>query len=147
VQENMAEKFANFRWVKEGFLDNRQAGFVVGKIAFAALGEVEFCLEGDCKGELKGKVFQFRNTNFLDDMMAADRLAEFEIPQIGRVSLISFDPHPLLEPHPYIEWFSHDEQHYRIELLADEAWMLTDEEARQFDEESLKILNTLKTQL
>lgn len=143
----MAEKFANFRWVKEGFLDNRQTGFVVGKIVFAALGEVEFCLEGDCKGELAGKIFQFRKKNFLDDMMAADRLAEFEIPQIGRVSLISFDPHPLLEPHPYIEWFSRDEQHYRIELLADEAWILTEEEALQFDEESSKILSTLKTQL
>ena len=80
-------------------------------------------------------------------MMAADRLAEFEIPQIGRVSLISFDPHPLLEPHPYIEWFSRDEQHYRIELLADEAWILSDEEALQFDEVSSKILSTLKTQL
>ena len=143
----MAEKFANFRWVKEGFLDNRQAGFVVGKISFAALGDVEFCLGGDCKGELQGKIFQFRNTQFLDDMMAADRLAEFDIPQIGRVSLISFDPHPLLEPHPYIEWFSRDEQHYRIELLVDDAWMLADEDASKFNEESERILASLKTQM
>ena len=143
----MAEKFANFRWVKEGFLDNLQAGFVLGKIAFAALGDVEFCLEGDCKGELQGKIFQFRNTQFLDDMMAADRLAEFDIPQLGRVSLISFDPHPLLEPHPYIEWFSRDEQHYRIELLVDDGWMLADEDASKFNEESERILASLKTQM
>ena len=146
MKDHMAEKFANFRWVKEGFLDNRQVGFVVGKIAFAALGEVDFCFEGNCKGELQGNIFQFRNSQFLEDMMAADRLAEFDIPQVGRVSLISFDPHPLLEPHPYIEWFSRDEQHYRIELLPDDAWMVTEEEAVRFDEESSKIWSVLKPQ-
>ena len=53
----MAEKFANFRWVKEGFLDNRHTGFVVGKITFAALGEVEFLFGGGLQGRTGGKNF------------------------------------------------------------------------------------------
>ena len=44
------------------------------------------------------------------------------------MSLLSFDPHPLLSPHPYFEWFSLDQQHYRIELEPNDAWVMKDSE-------------------
>ena len=110
----MAEKFGNSRWVKEGFLDNRVDGNVVGQITFAALGSVDVYLRGNCKGAIVGKAIRFRNSRFEDEELAGHVLAEFEIPQVGEVSLIAFDPHPMLEPHPYIEWFSLRKNHYRI---------------------------------
>ena len=64
-----------------------------------------------------------------------ETLADFEIPQVGKVSLISFDPHPLVAPHPYIEWFSVNGQHYRIELAAEDARILSDEDASTLDQE------------
>ncbi|NKB82299.1 MAG: hypothetical protein GKS05_10515 [Nitrospirales bacterium] len=138
----MAEKFGNFRWIKEGVLDNRVAGFVVGRITFAGIGEVAFCLKGDCKGEISGKAFRFNNSTFSDDAFALERLVDFDAPQLGEVSLISFDPHPLLEPHPYIEWFSQKRTHYRIELALKDAWILTEAEAQFYDDTS----NALRTQ-
>lgn len=122
----MAQKFGNARWVKEGYLDNRVAGRVVGQITFAALDVVDFLLTGDCSGEIAGTVIRFSNPDFLDDPRAGESLEDFAIPQIGNVSLLSFDPHPLLDPHPYFEWFSADQQHYRIELNPGDAWILPD---------------------
>ena len=119
----MAQKFGNARWVNEGYFDNRTADIVVGQITFAVLGIVDFCLLGNLTGEIAGQVIQFRNSKFLDDPYAGELLEDFSIPQIGKVSLLSFDPHPLLSPHPYFEWFSLDQQHYRIELEPDEAWV------------------------
>jgi hypothetical protein len=124
----MAQKFANARWVKEGYFDNRTAEIVVGQITFAALGVVDFCLSGGLSGEVAGKVIQFRNPKFLDDPYAGEVLDDFAIPQLGKVSLFSFDPHPLLSPHPYFEWFSLDQQHYRIELEPDDAWIVAKSE-------------------
>ena len=124
----MAEKFGNGRWVKEGYFDNRTPDVVVGQITFAALGIVDICLAGNLNGEIAGKVVQFRNPKFLDDPYAGEMLDDFAIPQIGKVSLFSFDPHPLLDPHPYFEWFSCDQQHYRIELELDDAWEMADSE-------------------
>ena len=124
----MAQKFGNARWVKEGYFDDRMAEVVVGQITFAALGIVDFCLAGGLSGEIAGKVIQFRNPKFLDDPYAGEWLEDFAIPQIGKVSLLSFDPHPLLSPHPYFEWFSRDQQHYRIELEPNDAWVMTDSE-------------------
>jgi hypothetical protein len=92
----MAQKFGNARWVKEGYFDDRMAEVVVGQITFAALGIVDFCLAGGLSGEIAGKVIQFRNPKFLDDPYAGEWLEDFAIPQIGKVSLLSFDPHPLL---------------------------------------------------
>jgi len=135
----MAQKFGNARWVKEGYMDNRTAGLVVGQMNFAALGVVDFCLSGDLTGEISGKVFQFRNPKFLDDPYAGELLDDFDIPQIGKVSLISFDPHPLLEPHPYIEWFSQGQEHYRIELEPDDAWVPTESEWESIANESQRI--------
>jgi hypothetical protein len=112
----VAQKFANGRWVKDGSLDNRVPGRVVGRITFAAIGAVEFFLRGDFKGEIKGRLITFRNPDFVDDDLAAQVLGDIEIPQTGNVSLMSFDPHPNLAPHPYFEWFSDRENHYRIEL-------------------------------
>lgn len=132
----MAEKFGNFRWVKGGYLDNRFAGLVVGRVTFTVIGAVNFCLRGDFKDDIAGKIFLFQNSQYLDDELAADRLADLSIPQLGTVSLISFDPHPLLSPHPYIEWFSEDDVHYRIELAPQDAWVLEGQEAGQFDGES-----------
>lgn len=139
----MAQKFGNSRWVKEGFLDNRVAGAVVGRITFAALGPVDVYLEGDCRGEIAGKVIRFRNSRFADEDLAAHVLADFEVPQIGEVSLISFDPHPNLSPHPYIEWFSIRNNHYRIELAPGDAWILSPDEAAELDRESQAIRDAL----
>ena len=36
----MAQKFGNGRWVREGFLDNRSPGTVVGRVVFAAVANV-----------------------------------------------------------------------------------------------------------
>lgn len=124
----MAQKFANARWVKEGYFDNRTAEIVVGQITFAALGVVDFCLSGGLGGEVAGTVIQFRNPKFLDDPYAGEVLDDFAIPQLGKVSLFSFDPHPLLSPHPYFEWFSLDQQHYRIELDPEDAWIVAESE-------------------
>ena len=131
----MAQKFGNFRWIKEGFLDGRTEGLVVGRIVFAGLGPVEMCLTGMMTGEIDGKIIRFENSTFLDDPRAIETLADFETPQVGKVSLISFDPHPLVAPHPYIEWFSVNRQHYRIELAADDARILSEEESAGLDQE------------
>jgi|GEM_PF-2241520 len=130
----MAQKFGNYRWVQEGFLDGRTEGVVVGRILFAVIGPVDFCLQGNFSGEIFGKIIQFRNSRFIDDPLAADVLGDFSIPQIGKVSLISFDPHPLLEPHPYIEWFSVNDVHYRIELAKEDARIVEDHEINALDE-------------
>lgn len=143
----MAQKFGNSRWVKEGFLDNRAAGSVVGRITFAVVGPVDVCLKGDFKGEIAGKAIRFRNKGFVDEDVAGQVLVDLEIPQAGEVSLISFDPHPLLAPHPYIEWFSLRKNHYRIELAPGDAWILTEDEAAELDPESEAIRNALGARL
>lgn len=143
----MAQKFGNSRWVKEGFLDNRVPGSVVGRMTFAALGPVDVCLKGDFKGEIAGKVIRFHNSRFEEEDLAGQALADFEIPQVGEVSLISFDPHPNLSPHPYIEWFSIRRNHYRIELDVEDAVILSDEEAAALAADSAAIRITLSSQL
>jgi hypothetical protein len=135
----MAQKFGNARWVKEGYLDNRIVGRVVGQITFAGLETVDFCLAGDFTGEIAGTVIGFRNPKFLNDPLAGESLEEFAIPQIGKVSLISFDPHPLLDPHPYFEWFSLDQQHYRIELEPADAWVMVGAQRDAVNESSQRI--------
>jgi hypothetical protein len=139
----MAQKFGNSRWVKEGFLDNRVQGCVVGRIAFAVLGSVDIYLRGDCRGEIVGRAIHFRNSRFSDEDLAGQVLGDFEVPQVGEVSLISFDPHPMLSPHPYIEWFSVRRNHYRIELEPGDAWILTEAEAAQLDRTSEAIRKAL----
>lgn len=141
----MAQKFGNSRWIEEGWLDNRSKGSVVGRITFAVLGPVDIFLKGDCKGEIAGKAIRFRNSQFADEDLAGQVLADFEAPQVGEVSLISFDPHPMLSPHPYIEWFSTMKNHYRIELAPGDAWVLTDAEAAELDRESQMIRNALSS--
>ena len=143
----MAQKFGNSRWVKEGFLDNRVPGSVVGRMTFAALGPVDVCLEGDFRGEIAGKAFRFHNSRFEDEDLAGHALADFEIPQVGEVGLISFDPHPNLSPHPYIEWFSIRKTHYRVELTEDDAVILSPEEAAAYDADSTAIREALSSQL
>ena len=143
----MAQKFGNSRWVKEGFLDNRTAGSVVGRITLAVVGPVDVYLKGDFKGEIAGKAIRFRNSGFVDEDLAGQVLGDFEVPQVGEVSLISFDPHPLLAPHPYIEWFSLRKNHYRIELAPGDAWILPGAEAAALDSESGAIRNALSAQV
>jgi hypothetical protein len=143
----MAQKFGNSRWVKEGFLDNRVPGSVVGRMTFAALGPVDVCLKGDFKGEIAGKAIRFHNSRFEEEDLAGQALADFEIPQVGEVSLISFDPHPNLSPHPYIEWFSIRQNHYRIELDVEDAVILSDREAATLTPDSAAIRNALSSQL
>lgn len=139
----MAEKFANARWVKEGFLDNRVVGSVIGQITFAGLGTVDVYLVGDFVGEIAGKVIGFRNPRFLDDPQAGESLYDFSVPQLGKVSLMSFDPHPLLEPHPYFEWFSAQQQHYRIELQPNEAWLMSEVERNAVEVQAQRIRKEL----
>ena len=143
----MAQKFGNARWVKEGFLDNRAPGSVVGRIIFAALGPVDMYLTGDCKGEIAGKAIRFANRRFVDDEVAGHVLGDVEVPQVGEVSLISFDPHPMLAPHPYIEWFSIHKNHYRIELAPEDAWIVTEEEAAALDRDSQAIRDALSSRV
>jgi hypothetical protein len=143
----MAQKFGNGRWIKDGFLDNRVPGSVVGRMTLAVLGPVDACLKGDFKGEIAGKAIRFHNSRFEDEDLAGHALGDFEIPQVGEVSLISFDPHPNLLPHPYIEWFSLRKNHYRIELNPDDAAILTDEEAATLDAASRGIREALSGQL
>ena len=135
----MAEKFGGYRWVKEGYLDNRTRGIVVGEITFASLGPVTFSLNGNFKPDIAGGIFSFKNSQFADDPNAASRLLDLANPQIGTVSSISFDPHPLLAPHPYIEWFALNGDHYRIELQEEDARLLDPEEASSYDKQSRTI--------
>ena len=139
----MAQKFGNGRWVKEGFLDNRVPGSVVGRIVLAGVGPVELFLRGDCRGEIEGRLICFRNSRFADEDLAGHVLADLEARQLGDVSLISFDPHPHLTPHPYIEWFSLRKDHYRIELAPDDAWIAQEEELVVIDGESRRIREAL----
>lgn len=140
----MAQKFGNSRWVQEGFLDNREDGTVVGRITFAVLGPVEFYLAGNCRGEIAGRVIRFKNSRFADEDLAAQVLGDVEIPQVGDASLISFDPHPHLVPHPYIEWFSMKKNHYRIELAPEDAWIASDAEITEIDSVSSGIRERLR---
>jgi hypothetical protein len=129
----MAQKFGNGRWVKEGFLDNRVPGRVVGRITFAGIGPVEFLLRGDFKGEIQGRLIKFSNPSFADDDLAGHVLGDMEVPQTGEVGLMSFDPHPHLPPHPYLEWFSDSDTHYRIELAPSDARIASTDEARALE--------------
>jgi hypothetical protein len=135
----MAQKFGNGRWVHEGFLDNRVEGTVVGRIVFAAIGPVDFYLRGNFKADIAGEVIRFRNSRFEDEDMAAQVIGDMENPQIGTVNLISFDPHPNLTPHPYVEWFSLRKNHYRFELNPGEAWIVPTAERSEIDGESRRI--------
>ncbi|MDA0739169.1 MAG: hypothetical protein O2999_10260 [Nitrospirae bacterium] len=143
----MAEKFGGSRWFKEGYLDNRTAGLVVGRLTFAAIGSVDVCLKGDFKPDIIGRVISLANSQFSDDAVAGHRLGDFADPQLGAVSLISFDPHPLLDPHPYLEWFSLDQDHYRIELTEGDAWIVQSEHTQEFDENSQRLRDQFAAQL
>jgi hypothetical protein len=143
----MAQKFGNSRWVKDGWLDNRTEGCVVGRITFAVIGTVELYLKGNFRGEIAGKAIRFNNPGFEDEDMAGQVIGDMETPQVGEVSLISFDPHPNLTPHPYIEWFSIRRNHYRIELQPQDARILSESEARELDQDSAAIRNALSGQV
>jgi len=129
----MAQKFGNGRWVQSGFLDNRVEGTIVGRIVFAVIGPVDVYLRGDFKPDIAGQVIQFRNSRFEDEDLAGQVIGDMENPQIGDVNLISFDPHPNLSPHPYIEWFSTRKNHYRIELEPADAWIVAASELGEVD--------------
>jgi hypothetical protein len=139
----MAQKFGNGRWVHEGFLDNRVEGTVVGQVVFAVIGPVDFYLSGNFKPDISGEVIRFRNSRFEDDDMAGQVIGDMANPQVGTVNLISLDPHPNMEPHPYIEWFTLGRDHYRFELSPGDARVLSDEERKAIDGESRRIRETL----
>lgn len=143
----MAQKFGNGRWVREGFLDNRVEGTVVGQVVFAVIGPVDFYLRGNFKPDIAGEVIRFRNSRFEDDEVAGQVIGDMANPQIGTVNLISLDPHPNLEPHPYVEWFTRHEEHYRFQLSAGDAWVLSDEERKAIEGESQRIRETLADQV
>lgn len=139
----MAQKFGNGRWVQEGFLDNRVEGTVVGRIVFAVIGPVDMFLRGNFKPDIAGQVIQFRNSRFEDEDLAGQIIGDMENPQIGDVNLISFDPHPNLVPHPYIEWFSLRKNHYRFELEPTDAWVVPALEMETIDQMSRTIREAL----
>jgi hypothetical protein len=139
----MAQKFGNGRWVQEGFLDNRVEGTVVGRIVFAVIGPVDMFLRGNFKPDIAGQVIQFRNSRFEDEDLAGQIIGDMENPQIGDVNLISFDPHPNLVPHPYIEWFSLRKNHYRFELEPADAWVVPASEVETIDQMSRTIRKAL----
>ena len=143
----MAQKFANGRWVREGFLDNRIDGTIVGRIVFAVVGPVDLYLRGNFKPDIAGQVIQFRNPRFEDEDIAGQVIGDMENPQTGDVNLISFDPHPNLAPHPYIEWFSARKNHYRIELEPGEAWIVPLSEMGEIDRVSQTIRAALAGQV
>lgn len=143
----MAQKFGNGRWVQEGFLDNRVEGTVVGRIIFAAIGPVDVYLRGNFKGEIAGQLIQFRNRHFEDDDVAGQVIGDMENPQIGDVNLMSFDPHPNLVPHPYIEWFSLRKNHYRFELEPEDAWIVKGDAVSALDVQSHHIRASLAGQM
>jgi hypothetical protein len=142
----MAQKFGNGRWVREGFLDNRMDGTVVGQVVFAGVGPVDFYLRGNFKPDIAGEVIRFSNSRFEDDETAGHVIGDMANPQIGTVNLISLDPHPNLEPHPYVEWFTLNEDHYRFQLSAGDAWVLSDEERKGIEGESWRIREALADQ-
>ena len=139
----MAQKFGNGRWVREGFLDNRIMGTVVGRIVLASVGPVELYLKGDFKPDIAGQLIQFRNSRFEEEELAGQVIGDMENPQIGTVNLISFDPHPNLVPHPYVEWFSAGSNHYRFELQANDAWIVPSSACGVMDEQSRDIRTRL----
>jgi len=139
----VAQKFSNGRWAKEGFLDNRAPGRVVGRITFAAIGPVEFLLRGDFTGEIQGALITFNNPSFVDDDLAGQVLGDLENPHTGAVGLMSFDPHPHLPPHPYLEWFSDRDTHYRIELATGAARIASADEARALEADLAAIVQRL----
>ncbi len=143
----MAQKFGNGRWVQEGFLDNRTEGTVVGRIVLAAVGAVDLYLKGDFKADIAGQLIAFRNRRFEDEELAGQVIGDIENPQIGTVNLISFDPHPNLVPHPYIEWFSAGANHYRFELAPEDAWIVPSAECGLMDEQSRQIRTKLAGQM
>ena len=143
----MAQKFGNGRWVQEGFLDNRVDGTIVGRIVFAVVGPVDVYLRGNFKPDIAGQVIQFRNPRFEDEDIAGQVIGDMENPQIGDVNLISFDPHPNLAPHPYIEWFSTRKNHYRIELESADAWIVPVLEVGEIDRVSRTIREALAGRL
>ena len=142
----MAQKFGNGRWVREGFLDNRVEGTVVGRITFAAIGPVDVYLRGNFKGEIAGQAIEFRNRHFEDDDVAGQVIGDMENPQVGDVNLMSFDPHPNLVPHPYIEWFSLRKNHYRFELESGDAWIVTGDAVAAIDAQIQRIRALLSAQ-
>ena len=142
----MAQKFGNGRWVQEGFLDNRVEGTVVGRVVFAAIGPVDLYLSGNFKPDIAGEVIRFRNSRFEDDATAVS-VGDMENPQLGTAYVISFDPHPNLVPHPYVEWFSLRKDHYRFELNPDDAWVVSAAELGAIDQESRKIREALAAQM
>jgi len=56
---------------------------------------------------------------------------------------MSFDPHPHLPPHPYLEWFSDRDNHYRIELAAGAARIAGADEARALEADLAAIVQRL----
>ncbi|HWV46977.1 MAG TPA: hypothetical protein VN039_13310, partial [Nitrospira sp.] len=92
---------------------------------------------------IAGEVIRFHNSRFEDDEMAGQVIGDMANQQIGTVNLISLDPHPNLEPHPYVEWFTLRKDHYRFELSPGDAWVLSDEERKTIDGESRRIRETL----
>jgi hypothetical protein len=91
-------------------------------------------------------VICFKNSRFADEDLAGQVLGDVESPQVGDASLISFDPHPHLVPHPYIEWFSMRKNHYRIELVPEDAWIASEEEVAGIDAISSEIRARLAPQ-
>ena len=116
----MAWRFANYKFVRQGELDNSTLGQTRGEIEFASCGIVNFNLSGDMQGNLKGKRIRFANPNY-DPKFVFEHSAElkstpdefmegFAREQRGEVGDI------LGENYLYIEWYSRENGRCVIEL-------------------------------
>ena len=119
----MAWRFGNYRFVKEGYLDNTSPGRTTGEIEFAHLGKVILQLNGDMQGDLKHVRMHFNNPDY-DAKYVFDHgggststarkyLTHFSRNQKGEVGDI------LNDPYLYLEWCSEDNGRCVIELPRD----------------------------
>ena len=92
---------------------------------------------------LRARMILLAFDGLANEDIAGQVIGDMENPQIGDVNLISFDPHPNLVPHPYIEWFSARKNHYRIELETSDAWIVPASEAGEIDRASRTIREAL----
>lgn len=116
---HMAFRFGNYRWVKQGTLDNRVAGRTVGTLDLAVVGKVLLELDGDMQGALRGKLAHFQNPEYDPAYVfdhgpytstAEEYMDGFSSRQQGDVGDI------LGEPYFYLEWYSRANGRCVVEL-------------------------------
>ena len=115
----MAYRFGNYKWIRDGALDNHVPGKTTGHIEMANLGLVTLELTGDMQGELKGHTVNFCNPDYDPGYVfdhgpyksdAATYLDGFSVTQRGEVGDVT------CQPYFYLEWYSRENGRCVIEL-------------------------------